>query len=631
MFSIRLSDTFLDLHPDTSLNLQLNNPIFDNESFARVFSYPFTLPDTPQNLKTLEFPDRYDTKGRRIFSTVFLYIDNILFQKGELVLNSHIKNRISVVFRNHTLAAIEALEKTNLRSILDTINIPRLVTPHYDLQFTLAQEWYTLSVNTLPITYFAEPGTPLQNIIDQFLEAINDPFYIRSVGTQIAADSIRIAANPDSDLRIDNLTNIEITGEQSTPDANIINLKAYVDAVVNQPIEEITFPCILNREKYGTENKEWIGFFNFWRDGEQITNVGHDEKFFFHSWSPCIRIPYLFKKIAEAVSLVKIGGDFLAHVERQELILFTNLALDNITEEKDLNINTVYYINGHKHNLNLNDFIPDKTAKQILLDFMGFFNLFAEVKNNELTLISKVSRINQPTIDWTDKAQTLIEKRFETKEGFTLSFSNAKKDTVQVVDTSSLKTYALSITSSDNPDTFVVTNQLLPIVIGEGKKKITPAISTLYDYIQTYHLPTILSTPDTHTWKIPTLGTKEETLRLLFYRGLHFDNQGKQYPLAQHGNTDLLGASTGTLTLDWTGATGLYETQWKDYLQLAEADTYTLYAQLNILDFLQLQDWQYTKIAVQTPKGRIVGIIKSVQTQVSMKGLGLSKVLLARQ
>jgi len=60
MLKITINNTALELRPDTSINLEFRNPVFENEVLQGGFSYSFTFPLTDVNRVVLGFPDRVD-------------------------------------------------------------------------------------------------------------------------------------------------------------------------------------------------------------------------------------------------------------------------------------------------------------------------------------------------------------------------------------------------------------------------------------------------------------------------------------------------------------------------------------------------------------------------------------------
>ena len=603
MLDLKIKNTSLDLHEKTSITIEMHNPIFDKESLARVFSYPFKLPATDRNLVALKHPTRIDSKGVRYFEGVKMYLDNLLFEIGVLEVNK-VQEDIHVVFRNKAISALTQLEDKKLNEVLEVIDIPQIETAYYILKLT-GPSWYTLNINSAPLIHFKQPGETTQDVIDSLIASINNPYYILATAEQTAPDQIRIAAAPNSDLLLNNMTGFELVEYKSSAEANLFNMTSYANEVVTEPVEQFALPVIHNPEHY-SKNEIFFGYLNFWSDGTPLLNTGHDEKHWFHTYSPCPRIPYILNQIAKATDLHSVTGSFLEDEEIEQLLLFINKNTDRVTEEKDLIRNTMFWINGYSAKLDLNSFVPDKSAKQFLQDIMSQFCLYADVKHNQLHLTRKADQLIHTAIDWTKKVAAKPLRIFEEETGYTLDYDHPEEDRI------------------------LVAGQMLPFQIGDGNTPVKFPFHTLHDYVHTYDLEPITLISDPHTWKIPAVTTNKELYALLLDRGIQKDNQDKEYPLAQHLNTDLQDQETGTTTLALGGQGGIYERYWKAYLPLLQADELTVHFRVSIVDILILKEWKNAKRRIVTPDGVAEGIVKSLSVKVSRQGISVAKVTLAK-
>jgi hypothetical protein len=76
LIAIEINNEFLDLG-DTSVRYELVNPIFSTEIYQGDYSFPFTIPATRKNLKTLVFVNSLDVSDRKLEHTVSLHLYGI--------------------------------------------------------------------------------------------------------------------------------------------------------------------------------------------------------------------------------------------------------------------------------------------------------------------------------------------------------------------------------------------------------------------------------------------------------------------------------------------------------------------------------------------------------------------------
>ena len=115
--------------------------------------------------------------------------------------------------------------------------------------------------------------------------------------------------------------------------------------------------------------------------------------------------------------------------------------------------------------------------------------------------------------------------------------------------------------------------------------------------------------------------------RFLFYRGLQPDADSLLYPQAGHSRRGFGTEPVGAYSMNWDGAGGLFETWWRDFIELMQhGRTDTRLVRLTISDLLELKKWRSVRKYYRTEDGTAVGVVRSVRVRASRAGLELAKV-----
>lgn len=175
MLGLKVGNIWLDLDAKTTASIQMNNPIFDKDSLARTFSFPFTLPLSARNKTALSHQDRLDSAKKNNKLPAKLYLLNNLFEVGFLEVKSY-KGRIKVIFKNPERNLVDDLEKTKINQICDTIEIQKLIEPIHRIGFNNHPPFtYTLTINEVTFTH-QENTDSAQNASETLRDLINDEF-----------------------------------------------------------------------------------------------------------------------------------------------------------------------------------------------------------------------------------------------------------------------------------------------------------------------------------------------------------------------------------------------------------------------------------------------------------------------
>ena len=312
---------------------------------------------------------------------------------------------------------------------------------------------------------------------------------------------------------------------------NLQNMQAYLASLITTPVDSHGFPVIRNLFFYGTNNSLYQAYINYWHDDSFLDNTKQVEKIWETTWTPFVKLQYVLTKIIENTELSGIAGDWWTIPDSAKLSIYNNVALDKLLQEEYPE--GLRWLNGGKSSFNLNDHVPEMTARELLNAVKELFALYDVIEDDQLKLNKKNTQLQQDPIDWTEKAEPEYANTKVSRQGLKLDYTD------------------------DPNDLAFKSDQLLPYTLGDGQQEITTLIGVPYElsYGDTQH-------PDYNTWKTLILsqgGTSDElehneyTLRLFFDRHIQQDAQGDDYWMSCHSETDTAGTVIGDYSLDFDG------------------------------------------------------------------------------
>lgn len=283
------------------------------------------------------------------------------------------------------------------------------------------------------------------------------------------------------------------------------------------------FP-VYNPNFYGDKNDEFLDYQNYY-DGGFPSNSDFNNN---HCITPFPYLVYILTKIFDTYGY-SISGDWITNAEVRKIVLHSNYAIDKI-----IGIQNVY-----GDTIDFKNHVPDMTIKSFLVavkTFLGLGLIFnSNTKEVEIVKLDDVIDTDEYE-DWTSKVGKSYDDVPVDYRGVTLKCNQDQTDKY-------MEQYG---------------NDWLEYRIDNGLEPITVDASTL-------HVKTAKDKINTsRTWTIPhvlqsgsspefDLGTNKHPLRLLYYKGIV-----SGYPQGHY-----VGDS---IDLRWKGASGLYETSHKKWL-----------------------------------------------------------------
>jgi len=606
MFAIRIKNQYLDLNPKTAISIRMNNPIFDADNFPRTWTLPFSVPLTPRNLAVLGYPNLINFAGKKKIENATLYIEGLPFETGTFTITNASDKFIKATFQNIDLTFLKNLDKIKINKILETIAIPQNTAAQTKLSAANPPATYSLNVNNVNFSLDGTSGySDPAEVAGYFSIQINQVF--SNLTTVETPD--RLIFNPQNgeELQIQIFQGWTVFSNNAPALANQSNMTDYITDSHTNGNTKIAFPTYYNDAQYENGNPAFEGYINYYENGQLKQNTPQTTEQFEHTVVPFVRIPYIFEQIVANSDIKAISGDFYNLADTQQLVIYNNYALDQISEYFDVSTSAIRFLNGFKASIDLNQHIPDISAKDAL-KLLDFANVYYEIKGETLYIRNKINQLLQPAISWTKKAEPGYNIEYEDREGFSLEYP------------------------TDDTDIAKRANQLTPITIGEGVEPITLPIGTIYEDMRSIFL-----NPDSFTWSVPIIqqkgssdelkiGMNETGIKLLFDRGLQNNSRGNTYPFGTHKSTNYEGNSVGTYTLDWSGINGIYEKFWKQYLPLLQGDTITKKIRLEIADILEVRKWENSRRTIRHPNGHLSGVIKTISFKIDQTGISAATV-----
>lgn len=601
MLAVVVENTTLDLFPGTSASFTLVNPIFDRDQSPRLYSYPFRVPASPRNVIALGYSNRLDVRARSKQYAGEIHIEGVLFEAGIVKVTGGTEETIEIVFQNTEMGALEDLDAVNIHEILETIPVPFTGTSQWFLDVATDGPWLLqIDDNVYSDSRFIVED--IQEVIDEFVGWINADYPGFSFDTGTGGIGLNINLYPAAVVQLDTMFGFTLQSGQSIEQDRHDSFLAFADDVVQNGDTRIVFPVMQALNLYADQNSQYEGYVNYWKAGAQIDNTPQVDKTWEHTFIPFLRVTYLLAKLVDQLGLAGIAGDLYEIIQAEALCIWNNVTLDDPVEGNFTP--PAVYLNQYKQSVDLNQHVPELSGRD-LLDRLSFLNFYLEIKNSVLYLKKKVTPLRRPIIDWTEKAEPPYETEIPDLAGWRMEYDTAEKD-----------------------DTSTILLQADPL--GGGENVLTFPTYPVYYIMQ----------QDTHggsgIWNIllyTAQGTSEALalendfgVRFFFYRGLQANSEGDDYPMGTNTDEDTAGAAIGDLRLSFSGESGLYEQLWKGYIELTDALIVTKLLRLGIEDLLEVRKWENARRKIYHKQGEMIGVIRSVQFQVSSTGLSPSQV-----
>jgi hypothetical protein len=571
MIELKSNGTAFEMFPETTLALELNNPMFtEGEFIPGSFTLPIEVPaNSAINRQKLQNPTLITNKQRFANNIPSqLFYKKVPYLHGKVNVKPVTPTKIPLSFVTEASALPDIFKNTSIRSLpFETFYIREdwsdgldygegneksgkilvferdIDTPLGDTTEILINGQRFISDNNI----FGLNGR-VQEIV-QAINATDVAFAQYTAGTAETPLKFKIrSAEPsiDSLLEVDMLDydNWLYVAEESYINDYRETVKDYLNGFKNAayPAQKFAFPTYYNKVFYNEATKNTSGVFNHYFEPNYVINTYDiDNPTNSYGIIPFMFLKYVLDKIAEFTG-VTIKGNFFFDPEINKLLIYNTFALDHFER-----LNKGVEFNIYASEINPSNHLPDMKLNDFFKALQSTFclGLFYNPKTNTLEMLKLNDIISKNEyIDLTDKAENFDEHDNSESTGITFKGKADEKDEL-------FKTN---------------TTQLTPYVMGEGKETIEAGFSTVYE--KTYSFPIFTFFPLSltyHSRKVihaQQAGGDGAGPRLFFYRGMVNDSQGSPYPFGTAYNLDPQGNKIGKYSLDWNGPDGLAEVWW---------------------------------------------------------------------
>lgn len=430
MIGLQINDEFIDLFPDTKINLILNNTIFlDDDIIPGSISIPFDIPGpeiSGRNARIIGGADMVEHTIRSLlFKNTILWFDGIPYKKGDFKINpvSGQKFTGNFIFGLQTIST--DFKKKKIREIMDET-------------ITMTAETFSRKVYIAPSMFATPPpytiqinGTDVEaNTLSDLATAINNStdinppvtaVYVPSGSAPLGLVAPYISIEPNLSTG-DPMELFHVTGaggqlaldwdvEVEDISDYLNSIKAFVETYIDAapPDNKFRFPMAANAGLYEEDDKQlWdrlkAGFIysNWAPDGSLVLNSlnnGTWNTVNFTNLQPFVMLRYVLDQIASEFGF-GYEGDFFDDPYLDEAIFVSPSVVDIVLP----------YLGARAFlfwpaSFNLKSFVPDITVEQLFKELQKKLNLgisFNEDINKIRITKRKSLLLADPFLDLTD-------------------------------------------------------------------------------------------------------------------------------------------------------------------------------------------------------------------------------------
>lgn len=646
MIALEVDGQFIDMPQGLSLSFTAVSPLFDLERIGRAYSFPFRIPVTPNNNNVFGHIHRLNVSSAKRRYAAKLYIGNmptsmVLFQTGYVVVQDRSENEIEISFQNNQIAWLEDMKRTRLKDLTIPVTVPGAdYKPFVGLSVVNVED--PVGTETMYIEVNGNLYEALYPVPDAIIDGINADFPGLAYHYTDTGPKITIMLDPNA---VDELL---INLNPTISDPSVITVFFYPDSVETEREEEVkaayldylnsvlaepdthVYPVLEAQDLYDGKNVQYVGYANFYDanaqsyqlndfDPDPLLGQTYKQKGWKNTLVPMPFLTSVLTAIFQHVGATSIAGDFVENQYLQKIIVFNTRTSDKLEHISQYFVNSQYYsdinapYNALSSQINLANHLPDLTVYEFLLKLAGTFALTFSLDGVLGQVRTVESQLGQTAEDWTEKFSIGYSISPPEYDGFELDFDRQSEDEL-------------------------IADQLQrvpPVAESIKPLKIVSPFFSLYSHV--------VDVPEPYVWRwqVPYFNgigastpyeiAGKSPFMLLFYHGLQANSDGDTYPLASAHNRNFEGTQVNEYSMDWVGPSGRYEKFWKRYVAYMSGETVSREAVLTLADLLAWLKNPGKPIYLRHPKGNIQGIIKEISVRITDKGLGISKITIAKQ
>jgi hypothetical protein len=562
---IRMEDgEALELGPNPSLQLEMLSPLFETELWGGTFSYPFTLPWTPHNVRKLGYLNhRQSATDRKRKYAVGLYYGGLLRECLMEIRTVTVRN-ISVNLISPEGGLDETI-RTKLLPELDlgseTLPTVQVTSHHYAVQIgafnpafgrVLRGRYWIYRDNVQIVSWELDNlGSRLDQeestnlvLLSAYINDNNLPIRAQAYGNALVITPVNGVVSVfrlEERLDLYNSSDDFLAFQNRQGDFSRVIYQTIAPfpntTVDNGPGDKYAFPMIDNAHFYGEPtgdqaNKQYVGYVNYYDAGYAHNTPGQPLRY---TLSPMLFLRFALERIFSSFGYT-VEGDWLENPLVARLLIYSLQSMDRQAPE------TVFPFNTYNPELNYAKCLPSVTLEEFMTALRNAFALAYQfdVTRKKLTIrmIKEVLETECLT-DWSSKVDPDYEDDLSFGSEVTLSFTPEQDDaTAKANDAGVL------------PELFQS--------YGSGEEEIPVALSSLLE--RGSNGLTLPYTQQKGVSPFFGLGETKFGIRLLFWHGLA--SGSRSYPKGSNTYNDGEG---NQLVLQWAGPYGLHEQCWKEY------------------------------------------------------------------
>jgi hypothetical protein len=628
MLSIRIGSDFLDLFPDTSLNVSGVSPVFDRDRIERVFSYPVKVPVNENNQALLGYPSRLDAARQRRYENVTVFLEGIEFDRGIFKLSGVANDIIELTFQNAPLDYIEQLKRKKLQEDLD---MPVTAASAYTPTILITTVFSTTNYGNQSVAIgvddnvYTEPTSSAQNIINLInadyagLASVDN--YDDSLGSGVIL-TLAIDTSVDPTIQLNlfpfNASGSYVFFELLLPQGIsagtlFTEWQAHVTSV-NSTSTTHAFPPVYAPRFYDDRNDRFSGFLNYIApDGSyphDIESISDNNEGWTHTFLPMPYLKHVVEQIFDAVGITVVAGSFFDDTNIQSLLVYNLRALDiNLTPylfiskqvvENNAEI-PIPSAHGYPSTYNLRDHLPDTSLYEFIQRLSTTFPLVIRIEQGAVYIDDVDTLINQVAIDLTEYADPEYSLDISTSGGYRLTYD--RQDTPEA-------------TTTVLTDLINEVQDLDPVEIQTGF--FTNYVEYVRDTLdlngRIFRLPFEQGVGESILAQVD-----EETPFKLLFSFFDTDTSQNSYISASYNQVSQGNQVIGPYSLDWNGTDGLYDHWWRKLIDLLSADEIDVTVYLPFWKLIELRQNITAAIQIQYPEGKVIGYVKKYQFKIGLR------------
>lgn len=577
----------LDLFPSTTIEFNLNSPLFSEDGQIKGdYALDFTIPFSDGNAAKLGAPQVIENSRKfDEYIPVKIFLENLRWLVGNLKIKSISSNGYNVNITSGLSDIGKDLKEKKLADVVDkAYNIPVVINDKFvTIQYigsTEAGQEVTVTVFDKSFEDEIGAGESISTVLQRLVAAM----FLESglAVTYVAPDKIKFVQNGAFDIEQDFILDAEGFKVHSSFMTEFNNqYKTYISEFYNEtPLDDAVRYIKIHNTGWAKELKNGIvNIGAFFIGNTPSLNRGATYYSTTTEMAPYPYLRYIFASIETALNIT-FEGDFIDDPDFQKLIQYCSESVSIIKPfvgpEDFIFWRTKY---------NLSELVPDYKINEYLKRIAGFFNLSFEYNpnNRRLKLLKKEEIIKATAYtDITNIASPYTDRDLNTEKGITLG---SKKD---------VESKAVLAPEYD---------PYLPYIIGDGEKSIEIECAGLEEN-------TSAEVPAGSLSILHAKGAKISP-KLIFFAGI---STGLGKPA--FGSIE-----TENYSLSWHGEKGMYEKWWKSWARF-EQRTFPVKFKVSfgIAELLNL-DWS-KKYRID----RVNYLLKSVRVVATMRGLKIADV-----